>query len=343
MLYATTRNINDVHTAYKVIHTDCAGDGGLFIPLRFPQWDQKRVLTMLDGSFGQNVAAVLNDFFGCGLTGWDIEFALGRAPLVMKPIHKIVIAEAWHNTHWDFDHAVQVISDILRKEDVGKRPTNWVRVSVAIAFLFATYAEYLRPEPGRIHKPVDLAVSAGDFCVTAAAWYARTMGLSIGNIICCCNVNGGVWELLHKGSYCATSLSVRTAASRLDVAAPRDLERVIHLALGKEETAKYLVCLQEGTAYKPSAEALAILREGLKTYVVSDSRIRTLIPGVYHTTGYIFAPCGAVAYGGLTDYRAKTGESRLAILFAQRSPIGSRDMICKSLGISAKDLEKKLT
>ena len=81
MLYATTRRKSNIETAYKSIHLDCAADGGLFIPFRRTKFSTEEILTLKDRSFAQNMAEILNHFFGCGLTAMDVEFAIGKVPV----------------------------------------------------------------------------------------------------------------------------------------------------------------------------------------------------------------------------------------------------------------------
>ena len=176
MLYTTTRNKNDIETAYKAIHLDCSGDGGLFLPFRLPQYTKEEILALSNRTFGQNVADVLNGFFSCNLTGWDVEFAVGRIPVKIDTIsHKILIAECWHNSLWRFDRMVQTLSDRLRSENAGAAATNWVNIAVRVAVLFGVYGMLLANQQADAHTPLDIAVTSGDFAAPMAAWYARQM------------------------------------------------------------------------------------------------------------------------------------------------------------------------
>ena len=48
MLYATTRDKSSVETAYKAIHLDCAGDGGLFVPYRLEALESHQIAELKD-------------------------------------------------------------------------------------------------------------------------------------------------------------------------------------------------------------------------------------------------------------------------------------------------------
>ncbi len=343
MLYTTTRNQNDVFTAHRAIHTDCAPDGGLYLPFRMPQWDKEQVLSLTNNSFCQNMADVLNSFFATSFSGWDIEFALGRKPARTVAVsRREIIVEAWHNTKKNFDHSVRTISDRLRKEGVGQLPTDWVKIAVSVAFIFAIYGEYLKEDAAGALTPVDIAVATGDFSMPISVWYARQMGLNIGNIICGCNANGGVWDLLHKGEFATGAVAVQTVAPDGDYTVPRDLERLIHGVFGDSGNRIYLEKCATGSVYKLREDEQDALRKGMFAAVISDERIRSLVSSIYRTNAYILGPYGALAYGSLMDYRAKTGESRTALLISERGAACDGEFVAQCLDISIPELQQKL-
>lgn len=344
MLYAATRNKSSVETAYKTVHLDCAGDGGLFTPFRMPVFERQEILQLRSRTFGQNMAHVLNFFFSANLTGWDIEFAVGRNPVQISTIpHRIFIAESWHNSQWKFDHVVQLLSDRLRGDTGGEVPTNWVRIAVRIAALFASYGQLLAAEQVEEGDVIDVAVTTGDFSAPMAAWYSRRMGLPVGNILCGCNANGGVWDLLNHGEMSTGSIAVRTVTPDADVAVPRNLERLVFESLGMEENLRYLDCCRTGGVYTLNELQLEQLREGLFAAVISDSRVESIIHSVCRTNNYVFSPYAALAYGCLLDYRAKTGESRNVLLLAERSPTCDVERVAKFLRTDTSEVFRRMS
>lgn len=343
MLYNTTRNANDVHTAYKTIHMDCADNGGLFMPFSMPKLEYKDIMALKDRSFGENVAATLNVFFGACLTGWDIDFAIGRNCIQNVAINnRLLISESWHNSHWRFDYILQTLSDHLRKEGIGQAPTNWVRIAISIASLFGIYGNLLSAGLIADRGLLDVAVTAGDFSMPMACWYAREMGLPIGNIICGCNSNGAVWELLHRGQLNPAALLNHTCTPNVDFVVPRDLERLIRGAAGERETERFLTSCQNETLFQANEVTFEKLRSGVYASVNSDSRVASLISNFYSTNHYVLSPYAALAYGSLTDYRAKTGESRTALVISECSPVRDDRFVASAMDITVPELEKIL-
>ncbi len=344
MLYATTRNLNDVFTAHKAIHNDCAADGGLFVPFQLPQWKESEIRALADMSFGETVAEILNQFFGTKFSGWDVDTAIGRNPVSLESVaKKMLAAELWHNPGWDLDHTVKTLSRKLRKEDPDAAPSDWVYIAVAVAVIFGIYGEYLRREDSVKDGQIDLAVTTGDFAMPMAAWYARKMGLPIGNILCGCNLNGGVWDLLHHGQLSTGEVAVKTLVPMADVAVPRNLERLISGALGAGETERYGQHCLAGALYEVAEADFETLHRGMFAAVISDERIRTLIHSVYRTNGYVLGPYSALAYGALMDYRARRGQTRPAILLCQRSAVADLSLVAQCMDLPQEELRRMLT
>lgn len=325
------------------MHMDCAADGALFVPFRMPQLSTEEILALKDRSFCQNIAQILNLFFGCGLTGWDVEFIIGRTPVKFHTItHRIFVAEGWHNSHWKLDHVVQLLSDRLGVDMHGAAPANWTTVAVRIAVLFGSYGQLMASETISAGSTVDIAVGTGDFAAPMAAWYARKMGLPIGNIVCGCNANGGVWDLLHQGEISTGGICVKTSTPDADILVPRNLERLVFETLGMEETLRYLDCCRTGSIYAIVEDAFEQLRKGLFAAVISDDRVNSIIHSVYRTSNYVFSPYSALAYGSLLDYRAKTGESRGALLLSERSPICDSEQVARAMQVPVSELIKRI-
>lgn len=344
MLYAATRNKSDIETAYKAIHQDSASDGGLFVPFRIPQYTVQEILELSKHSFGENVANILNIFFSAGLTALDIDFTIGRTPVQMNAIsHRILIAECWHNSQWHFKYLMQCLSDRIRTEDKGAEPTNWVQIAIRIAVLFGIYGNLLKDGKVDVNTPLDVCVTAADFSAPMAAWYARSMGLPIGTIICGCNANGGAWDLLHRGEFSTAMTSVKTCTPDADIALPRNLERLICATLGHDETQRYLDCCSNGAVFTLGEEHFESLRSGLFVSVISDDRVQSSTFNVFRTSGYVFGPYSALAYSSLQDYRAKTGESRTALLFTEKSPGCNVELVAKFMQVDVPEVFRRIS
>jgi len=329
MLYLTTRDRFDTYTAFHAIKNDTAPNGGLFVPFKLPQINMS---DLADQSFGDCVAYVLNAFFATRLTGKQIEFSIGRNPIRIKSAHqRTVIAQLHRNLDGSYEKMERrLAAKLCGCFDTDECTTSWVCIAIRIAVLYGVYNEMRRQE---LSDPVvDLAVPCGDFRLPMAAWYAREMGLPIGNIICACAPDSGVWDLLRHGE-------LRTSATE---PAFDELERLICGALGVSKAADFQKSRDNNSIYVLEKEETDKLSSGIFCAVVSDDRIEKAVSSVYRTSACVLEKGTAVSYSGLLDYRAKTGESRTALLLADSDPADQAAYIAGAMHITEAALRELL-
>lgn len=333
MLYITTRNTRDAFTAQRALRENRGPDGGLYLPFRSPEFSSEDLIKLWEMSFGQRIAEVLNRLFQTKLTPWDVDFCIGRNPVQLTPLgHRIQVAELWHNPGWSYSHmALELAEQLL----TGKsRASGWLTIALRVAVLFGIYGELQKLGIDR----ADISVISGDFSAPISAYYARRWGLPIGNIVCCCNENSELWNLLCHGQLRMDATSIPTVIPEADVALPEHLERLVFEAGGVSEVERYLVASRSGATYVPDDAVLTKMSGGLSVSVVSSQRVAQTIPSVFRTHNYVLGPGTALAYAGLLDYRAKTGQTGNAVILADKSPTLDADFTAASLGIASETL-----
>ena len=310
MLFVTTRSGYDVYTPAWTYRTDRAGDGGFYIPYRFPQLEEgwlKRLETM---SMGDGIAWVLNYFYRCGLTGWDVERAIGKRPVRILGVgHKMRLAELWHGLNGGYEATEKQLAALIRGDgDTEKAVTSGLRIGIRISFLLTLYAGLVAIGEADWDHRMDIAVAEGDLSALMSVYYAAQLGLPVGNILCGCREEGGLWELLHHGY--------------LDAAAKpaKELERLIFCRLGMEAAAEYAACRDDGKPYRISQHQLKSAAADICCHVISDQRISMLQSNMRGANDLPIGPETACAYGALLDHRADTGEGRMALILSEDRP-----------------------
>ncbi len=340
MLYVTTRNTKDAFTVSHAINRNRCADGGLYVPYQLQMMTEDEIMALKDKSFSQCVADVLNLFFGAKLSSFDIDLCIGRYSYQMNSMsHKITVAEIWHNPDSDFDGIVRRIGNLLKTDAASaEMPSNWVSIAVRIAVLFGIFSELYRDETVDVSNKVDVSVSAGDFQMPMAVWYARQMGLPIGTIICGCNQNGTLWDLIHHGQMKTDTVAVQTLTPKCDYAVAPNLERLIFSCLGEKDVHRYAEACAKGGLYVLSEDQTKALSAGLFSAVVSDRRMKNVINSVYRTNQYLLDPYSALAFGALQDFRAVAGETRPALILSESSASCSSETVAEALGITPQEL-----
>lgn len=340
MLYVTTRQREETYTALRTLLEDSAPDGGGFMPMQVPELTARETDEILSLGFSDCVARILNLFFSARLSGEALSAALNWEPAALPGIgQRIYCGELWHNESGCLrSFAEKIVSVILRGEAVGL-PTEWGRISVRIALLTGLLA-VLRQSG--VTENIDIACACGDFSTPMAAWYVRRMGFPVGTIICGCNENSALWDLLHRGELKTAGLAVKTLTPMADLCLPDALEYLISECGGVRETARYLDACRRGAVYVPTPDAAVRLQSGMFVAVVSDKRMLQCISNVYRSCGTLLSPYSALACAGLSDYRATKGEMRPALLLAEESPLYCADTVAKAISVPADTLAGRL-
>lgn len=337
MLYVSSRSKTESFTSHRTLCADRAPDGGAFLPYRIPNFDSGELKALCEGSFAQTVANVLNIFFSSKLTAWDIEICSGRAPVRLKDIpFRVVVSEGFHNPKGEYSYVESNLYRKLSGADACERPTQWARIAIRIAVLFATYG--MLPEAMR--RGFDVSINCDDFAMPMYVWYARKMGLPIRTIICSCNENSAAWDLIQKGEMNTGALRISTEQKGPDYLCPDLLESLIYHTLGIDEAVSFAdTCKRKGT-YRIDSDVFDAFSAGFYSVVVGTDRIANLIRSVYQSAGYCLTDRTAIVYGGLQDYRARTGESQRTLILADSDPSLNIAMIAAAVGVSEKDILK---
>ena len=321
MLYVTTRSDADAFTPHRVLVEKRGKDGGLYIPMRIPVFSAEDMDRFAGKRFSDTVAELINLQFGSKLTSWDVDLALGRYPVRLKKLsHRIYAAECWHNTRGYLDRLTENIAPYIDPELRETPEGDWLPIGVRIAILFGIYGELNRAGIANGQNPFDISVVSGDFISPISAWYARKFGLPIGNIICCCNENSGVWNFLSHGQLRTGDSVVSTSIPNADVVAPEGLERLIRAVADPREAAVYRQCLDTGATYYLPNSVLPRLREAMLSSVVSQTRTLSTVSNCFASMGYVMSPYDGLCHAGLLDYRSRTGIGRPAVILSEYSP-----------------------
>ena len=344
MLYVTTRLDRDTYCADRALTETRAPDGGFYTPAHLPRFSSFEISKLGEKPFSRNVADIVNLFFDSKLDGWAVEFAIGRYPVKLAPVSgRATVAETWHNPVWRFERLARGIEKaICQSDQISQTPSDWLMIASRIAVLFGIFGDLIREGTVKTDAPIDVAVPSGNLSACVAACFAREMGLPISTVLVCCNENNGPWTLLHKGELRTDTAVISTDTSDCDQAVPAGLERLIHGALGVEETMKFLTTKDNRGNYYLEPYQTEQLRKGIYVSVVSRGRMESMIKALYNTSGYLADAYTALVYGGLADYRARTGESRHALILSEESPTFSLNVLAKALGMTPAEVKNRI-
>ena len=321
MLYVSTRNPVDSFTAHRALREEHAPDGGWFVPMRFPSFSEGDLNRFTRLSFGECVAYILNLFFSTELTGWDIDSCVGRHPYKMIHMnHKLLVCELWHNHKLEYNYLQKrIYQKILGDNLVISEPTFWFKVVIGVAVLCALWCEAMVSQ----QESVDISISTDETALSVAIYFAKRMGLPVGNLIYVSEDDSALWDLLnHSETNCAAS-SIQPI-----------IEYMIFDLLGWKGVAQFAERTNMGKSYSISEENTALLSREIHASVIGNRRMESLQTSIYRSCGYIADKNVSLSFGGLQNYRAQTGCSRTTILLETYNPVQHDAGICNLLGIS---------
>lgn len=336
MLYVTTRGEREIFTGHWAMTND--PDKGQTIPRQEPRFDGE----FARRTFNQNIAYVLDLLYRENISAWDVDLALGKHPMEIAELgSRTLEARLWWGSDRSFDQLTRRLLGIFTKNPMD-RPSAWFTMSVRIAVLVGIFGCLLADGRLKSWETLDICVPSDDFQFPMAVWYARKWGLPVGRIICCSNENNAPWVLFHQDEL-RTDASVRhTITSACDQAAPAGLERLLYEVIGPHEAVRYGEAVEQGSRYRIEAEERRLLQKEMAITVISQRRLRFLMPNIYRDGSWTPDPYTAMSYAGLVDHRAHTGDTGLGLIISLEDPIIHAGVLEKELGISEETLRQRL-
>lgn len=344
MQYVTTRNHEITYTWLDALNEQRAPEGGFFVPAEIPVFSGEEIRAFAMKNPNQAIADILNLFFDSELTRWDIDFSAGRYPVRLTGIvRRIAIAEMWHNCDWEFSRTVRELAALVRGSRDTELPVGtWFQVALRIGVLFGLFGELMRDGIAATGSAVDICVPSGDGTCLCAAWFARKMGLPVGQIIICCNENNNLWSLIHQGELRLGLEPKETCTPDCDRLFPDALELLVYGCGGMEEAVRYASCVRLGKNWLPQEETWTALQRDISVSVVWQQRVETTIPTTYKSCGYVFGPYSALCYAGLMDYRSRTGSSGFALIPSERGALRDDKFVARELNMAVSTLHNIL-
>ena len=336
MLYVTTRGEREIFTGREAMTKN--PDRGQIIPKQGLKFDG----AFAQRSFNENIAYVLELLYGENITPWDVDLALGKRPMeVVELGSRTLEARVWWGTGRSFDQFTRRLLSIFTLNPL-ERPSVWFIMSVRIAVLAGVFGCMMADGRLKPWETIDVCVPSDDFQFPMAVWYARKWGLPIGRIICCSNENNAPWVLLHQDELRIDAPVHHTITASCDQAAPAGMERLLYEVIGQREAVRYGEAVENESKFRLESEHRRLLRKEMAVTVVSQRRLRFLMPNIYRDGIWTPDPYTAMSYAGLVDHRASTGDTGKGLILSLEDPIVYASVLEKEMGISEESLRQRL-
>lgn len=197
---------------------------------------------------------------------------------------------------------------------------NWGRLAPQIAYYISAYSGMVEKGALEYGEKLDVCVPTGNFGNILAAYFAKIMGLPIGTLICASNSNNVLTDFLATGTYNRNREFKTTISPSMDILISSNLERLIWLFAGAEQTAKYMEALRSDGIYTVSDTIKAEIDKTFVGYFATEDDTSATIRHHYEKNGYLCDTHTAVAMYCAQKYLADTQSDRKILVASTASP-----------------------
>ena len=199
---------------------------------------------------------------------------------------------------------------------------NFGRLAPQIVYYFSAYADLVVSSAIVAGDTVNFVVPTGNFGDILAGYYARSMGLPVGKLICASNRNNVLTDFFASGIYTTHRMFFKTMSPSMDILVSSNLERLLYEAADRDGSliATWMEQLKECGSYSIGDQRLEWIRSVFDAGFADDRQTAAEISSRFEQDGVLMDPHTAVASSVLRDYRARTQDMTPAVILATASP-----------------------
>ncbi len=174
---------------------------------------------------------------------------------------------------------------------------NWGRLVPQIVYYFYSYASLVESGAVKAGEKVNFCVPTGNFGDILAGYYAKQMGLPVGELICASNKNNVLTDFFKTGVYNAKRDFYKTTSPSMDILVSSNLERLLyHISNDAECVNALMQDLAQKGEFKISEEMLDKISGVFKADFASDEEAEQIIADYAQDSNYVMDPHTAVAF-----------------------------------------------
>lgn len=238
----------------------------------------------------------------------------------------------------------QLFSDEKLREDLDQRgyflssanSINWGRVLPQLVYYISAYCDLRNSGALGAGDVMNICVPTGNFGNILAAYYAKSMGLPIGKLICASNSNNVLTDFIRTGVYDRKRTFYATMSPSMDILVSSNLERLLFELTERDDVlvASYMESLNADGWYEIRGGLKEKLRESFYAAYCDDVQTQKTIARMWDESKYLIDTHTAVAFDVLEQYRKETGDDTLTVVASTASPFKFCDNVLGALGVT---------
>ncbi|MBQ2765763.1 MAG: threonine synthase, partial [Clostridia bacterium] len=197
---------------------------------------------------------------------------------------------------------------------------NWGRLAPQIVYYVSAYCDLI--ESGEIisGEKIDVTVPTGNFGNIFAAYIAKMMGLPINRLICASNKNNILTDFLETGTYDRNRSFFTTMSPSMDILISSNLERLLYVLSGAENTAELMKKLNAEGCYTVDAELKSKLDAHFTGLFCDEANTAAEIKRTFEEDKYLIDTHTAVGLNCAKQYMAKCRDGLKMVVASTASP-----------------------
>jgi threonine synthase len=193
----------------------------------------------------------------------------------------------------------QLLADRHQLRLSSANSINWGRLLPQIIYYVSAYAQMVGQGSLALGDELDVCVPTGNFGNILAAYYAKIIGVPIGQLLCASNQNRVLADFINTGVYDISERELKlTPSPSMDILVSSNLERQLFELTGRDATAirGWMDDLKSKRRFQVDKTTFAALRQHFSADWVSDDDSLKTIREVYQQHNYLLDPHTAVAW-----------------------------------------------
>lgn len=215
---------------------------------------------------------------------------------------------------------------------------NWGRLVPQIVYYITSYICLCDKGTINAGDLVDYCVPTGNFGDIMAGYYAKRMGLPIGQLICASNQNNVLADFLETGHYNANRDFYKTSSPSMDILVSSNLERLLYHESGCAAKVRgWMEQLANKGAYHVGDEVLSRIRGTFTAGWATEEQVSEEIQSIFQEYQYLSDPHTAVAFR--VAHNSVNYGKRPTVVLSTASPYKFCSKVLASLGKAVPDDE----
>ena len=216
---------------------------------------------------------------------------------------------------------------------------NIGRLIPQVAYYIYAYAQLVKTGQITDGEKINFSVPTGNFGNILAAYYAKKLGLPVGQLICASNKNNVLTDFFKTGLYDKNREFYVTSSPSMDILVSSNLERLIFELTDEsdDETLTLLTALSAEGHYQISKKMMSKLQDFIADWA-SEEEISKEINETFENENYVLDPHTAVA--NYVYHQIQPKEKTVVVSTA--SPYKFPKVVLEGLQKSGTDLSEKI-